>query len=172
IGGSIQSSFEYENIGLELTVTPRINPQGMVIMEINQSAENVGGTTRIDGNDVPIITSRELEASVAIRSGGTLVLGGLVREDKRESLTKVPFFGSIPLLGALFRSTSTENVRTELLVLISPEVLVTAEEAEKLTRELKKATELSKATWYRGWDLGDRKDWGNDELPESESTQK
>lgn len=163
IGGSIQSAFEYENIGLQLTVTPRINPQGMVIMEINQSTEDVGGTTRIDGNEVPIITSRELEASVAIRSGGTLVLGGLVRENKRESQTKVPVLGSIPILGALFRSSSTENVRTELLVLISPEVLVTAEEAEKLTRELKKATELSKATWYRGWDLGDRADWGNDE---------
>lgn len=172
IGGSIQSSFEYENIGLQLTVTPRINPQGMVIMEINQSTEDVGGTTRIDGNEVPIITSRELEASVAIRSGGTLVLGGLVRENKRESQTKVPFFGSIPIFGALFRSSSTENVRTELLVLISPEVLVTAEEAEKLTRELKKATELSKATWYRGWDLGEREEWGRDEFPESENNQR
>ncbi len=141
-------------------------------MEINQSTEDVGGTTRIDGNEVPIITSRELEASVAIRSGGTLVLGGLVRENKRESQTKVPFFGSIPIFGALFRSSSTENVRTELLVLISPEVLVTAEEAEKLTRELKKATELSKATWYKGWDLGEREEWGRDEFPESENNQR
>jgi general secretion pathway protein D len=163
IGGSIQSSFEYENIGLELTVTPRINPQGMVIMEISQTSENVGGTTRIDGNDVPIITSRALEASVAIRSGGTLVLGGLVREDARESMTKVPLLGSIPILGALFRSKSTENVRTELLVLISPEVLVTTEEAENMTRELKKATQLNKADWYQGWDLGERGDWGKED---------
>ncbi len=153
IGGSVQSAFEYENIGLDLTVTPRINPQGMVIMEVKQSAENVGGTTRIDGNDVPIITTRQINASVAIRSGGTLVLGGLVREDDRESISKVPILGSIPLLGVLFRSKSTETVRTELLVLISPEVVVSPEDAEELTRQLKRATELGNATWHRGWDV-------------------
>ena len=153
IGGSVQSAFEYENIGLDLTVTPRINPQGVVIMEIAQSSENVGGSTVIDGNEVPIITTRQLEASVAIRSGGTLALGGLVREDERESVTKVPILGSIPLLGALFRSQTTDTVRTELLVLISPEVVVTAEEAESLTQELKQATELGKSDWYRGWDM-------------------
>lgn len=163
IGGSVQSSFEYENIGLELTVTPRINPQGIVIMEVTQTAENVAGNTIIDGNLVPIITSRELEASVTIRSGGTLALGGLVREDKRETETKVPFLGSIPILGALFRSKSVENQRTELLVLLSPEVLVTSEEAETLTRELKGATELNNADWHRGWDLPEnRQDWGKD----------
>ncbi len=152
IGGSVQSAFEYEDIGLDLSVTPRINPQGMVIMEVSQSSDNVGGTTRIDGNDVPIITTRQLTASVAIRSGGTLVLGGLVREDDRESVTKVPLLGSIPFLGALFRSTNTEKVRTELLVLISPQVVVSPEDAEELTRQLKRATELGNATWYRGWD--------------------
>ncbi len=151
IGGSIQSSFEYENIGLDLLVTPRINPQGIVIMEVEQSAENVGGTTVIDGNEVPIITTRQLNASVAIRDGGTLVLGGLVREDERESQTKVPFLGNIPIFGHLFRSKSTENVRTELLVLLSPEVLMSTEEAEKLTEQLKEATELGDNTWYRGW---------------------
>ena len=162
IGGSVQSSFEYENIGLELTVTPRINPQGIVILEITQTADNVAGNTIIDGNEVPIITSREMEASVAIRSGGTLALGGLVREDQRESVSKVPFFSSIPILGALFRSTSKETVRTELLVLISPEVLVSAEEAENLTRQLKKATELNDAKWYRGWDLPPKEEWGKE----------
>ncbi len=159
IGGSVQSSFEYENIGLDLTVTPRINPQGVVIMEVTQTAENVAGNTIIDGNEVPIITSRELEASVAIRSGGTLALGGLVREDKRDSVSQVPILGSIPILGALFRSTSKETVRTELLVLISPEVLVSAEEAENLTRQLKNATELKDADWYRGWELPPREEW-------------
>ena len=160
IGGSVQSSFEYENIGLDLSVTPRINPKGTVIMDLTQTAENVGGTTTIDGNDVPIITSRELEASVSIQSGDTLVLGGLVREDVRESHTKVPILGSIPILGALFRSSRTENIRTELLVLISPEVLVTPEEASKLTYELKKGTELERADWYRGWELPARSEWG------------
>ncbi len=158
IGGSVQSAFEYENIGLDLIVTPRINPKGVVIMEVQQSAENVGGSTVIDGNEVPIITTRQLEASVAIRNGGTLALGGLVREDKRDSVTQVPILGSIPLLGMLFRSKSSETVRTELLVLLSPEVLLSAEQAESLTEELKRATELGNATWYRGWEEGERQE--------------
>lgn len=153
IGGSVQSSFDYENIGLDLAVTPRINPQGMVIMEVTQTAENVGGTTTIDGNEVPIITSRELEASVSIRSGGTLALGGLVREDNRDVESKVPLLGDIPFLGALFRSTSKETVRTELIVLLSPEVLVSSEEAEALTRRLRNATELKGQQWRDGWGL-------------------
>ncbi len=169
IGGSVQSSFEFENIGLDLSVTPRINPRGTVIMDLTQTAENVGGTTTIDGNDVPIITSRELEASVSIQSGGTLVLGGLVREDVRDTNTKVPILGSIPILGALFRSTRTENIRTELLVLISPEVLVSPEEAEKLTYELRKGTELDRADWYRGWELPARSEWGEGMMDDAAS---
>lgn len=152
IGGSVQSQIEFVNIGIDLTVTPRINPQGVVVMEISQSTEDVGGVSIIDGNELPNINTRQLNASLAIPSGGTLVLGGLVREDEREALTQVPFFGRIPFLGALFRNQSTSNVRTELLVLISPEVILTPEEADRLTRELKSATKLGDHSWYRGWD--------------------
>ena len=151
IGGSLQTQFEFINIGIDLTVTPRINPQGVVIMEINQSTEDIGGVSRIDGNDVPNINSRQLNASLAIPNGGTLVLGGLVRDNERESITQVPLLGSIPILGALFRNKSSEKVRTELLVLISPEVILSAEEADVLTRQLKSATELGDSTWHRGW---------------------
>ncbi|WFB37160.1 type II secretion system secretin GspD [Kiritimatiellota bacterium B12222] len=167
IGGSVQSSYEYQDIGLHLSITPRINPQGIVILEITQTAENVAGNTSIDGNEVPIITSRELEASVAIRSGGTLALGGLVREDNRDAVSKVPILGDIPIIGALFRSTSKETTRTELLVLISPEVLVTTEEAENLTRELKSATELNNADWHRGWNLPPKEEWGVKDGPDA-----
>lgn len=166
LGGSVQTAINFEDIGLELTVTPRINPQGVVIMEVSQSSDNVGGNQIIDGNEVPIITTRQLDASVAIRSGGTLALGGLVREDERESVTKVPILGSIPFLGALFRSKSTDTSRTELLVLLSPEVLVSAEEAEHLTRQLKGATELENAKTFRGWNPPEL-----DETPDAEEAE-
>ena len=151
IGGSVQTQIEFVNIGIDLTVTPRINPQGVVVMEINQSTEDVGGTSVIDGNELPNINTRQLNASLAIPSGGTLVLGGLVREDERETVVQVPFFGRIPILGALFRNKSTNTVRTELLVLISPEVILTPEEAESLTDQLRGATKLGDHSWYRGW---------------------
>jgi len=155
LGGSVQSQIEFVNIGIDLTVTPRINPQGVVVMEITQSTEDVGGTSLIDGNELPNINTRQLNASLAIPSGGTLVLGGLVREDEREAVTQVPILGRIPILGALFRSKSQERVRTELLVLISPEVILSAEDAESLTNQLKGATKLGDASWYRGWDASE-----------------
>jgi general secretion pathway protein D len=152
IGGSVQTQIEFVNIGIDLTVTPRINPQGVVVMEITQSTEDVGGTSVIDGNELPNINTRQLNASLAIPSGGTLVLGGLVREDERETVVQVPFFGRLPIVGALFRNKSTNKVRTELLVLISPEVILSPEEAQSLTEQLKGATKLGDHSWYRGWD--------------------
>jgi general secretion pathway protein D len=152
IGGSVQTQIEFVNIGIDLSVTPRINPQGVVVMEIEQSTDDVGGSSVIDGNELPNINTRQFNASLAIPSGGTLVLGGLVREDEREVVSQVPLLGRIPFLGVLFRNQSTSTVRTELLVLISPEVILTPEEADALTQQLKGATKLGDQSWYRGWD--------------------
>lgn len=150
--GIVQTQIEFINIGIDLSVRPRINPQGVVVMEVTQSTEDIGGVSIIDGNEVPNINSRELSASLAIPSGGTLALGGLVREDERESVSMVPLLGRLPIVGALFRSKSTQKTRTELLVLISPEVVLSTEEASALTRRLKNATEMRDESWHRGWD--------------------
>ena len=151
VGGTIRSTFEYQNIGLELNVLPRINPKQYVTMEVEQAVDNVGGNVTIDGNEVAIITTRQLAASVTVPSRTTIVLGGLVSDDMRETVTKVPLLGDIPILGALFRSTRKEKARTELLVLLTPYVLVSAEDAIEETRRLKDSTSASDKTWYRGW---------------------
>ena len=77
-GGSIRSSYEYRDIGITLTVTPRINPQRVVVMEITQTADDVAGEVLIDGNLVPEITKREMTATIAMDDRQTAVLGGLV----------------------------------------------------------------------------------------------
>lgn len=149
--GTIRSSFEYRNIGINLTVTPRINPERLVVMEILQTADDVGGEVQIDGNNVPIITKREFSAQVAVQNRETIVLGGLVRSANRDSRTKVPFLGDIPILGALFRSQSIQEQRTELLVLITPYVMTTPEEAYTESKRLHDATQLRRTGWTRGW---------------------
>ena len=151
VGGTIRSTFEYQNIGLELNVLPRINPKQYVTMKVEQAVDNVGGNVTIDGNEVAIITTRQLAASVTVPSRTTIVLGGLVSDDMRETVTKVPWLGDIPILGALFRSVRKEKARTELLVLLTPYVLVSAEDAIEETRRLKDSTSASDKTWYRGW---------------------
>ena len=149
--GNNTSHYEYKDIGIELTVTPRINPERLVVMAIKQKANNVQGTEKIDGNDVPIITKREMEAQVAVKSRSTIVLGGLIQTDQSKSRSKVPILGDIPLLGALFRSESRDSYRTELLVLLTPYVLVTPEEARAETARLKNATRAGDTPWPDGW---------------------
>jgi len=149
--GTIRSQFEYRNIGINLTVTPRINPERFVAMQINQTADDVGGTVLIDGNEVPIITKREFSASIGVVSRETIVLGGLVRTDKRKSRTKVPLLGDVPVLGSLFRSDTHNDVRTELMVLITPYVLMTEGEAVAETKRLYESTVLPESRWERGW---------------------
>jgi type II secretion system protein D len=142
IGGSDRTTVEYENIGIELQVKPRISPNRVVSLEVQQKVDNVGGTVTIDGNEVPIITTRQLDAAITMTNKTTLVLGGLVSEDRRDSHSKVPLLGDIPLIGNLFRSTRKVNNRTELLVLITPHVIMSVEDAISETERLHRSTKM------------------------------
>jgi len=149
--GNQTSQYEYRNIGINLTVTPHINPQNFVVMEINQQADDFLETVKIDENEVPVIIKRELEATVAVENRSTVVLGGLVSSDKRHGASKVPILGDIPLLGALFRATTHKTARRELMVLFTPYVLSTPEEVRAETMRLHKASHAHETDWYRGW---------------------
>ena len=149
--GQQTSAYEYRSIGINLTVTPRINPQRFVVMEIAQTADNLKDSTKIDGNDVPIITKREMKAQIAMPSRSTIVLGGLVSNERRKSRAKVPVLGDIPILGTIFRYDKDTDNRTELLVLLTPYVLTTPEETRRETERLHNSTAASQAKWYRGW---------------------
>lgn len=145
--------YEYKDIGIELDVTPHINPQRFVVMEIKQKANNVGGTVLINANKVPVIIRREMEAQIAVESRSTIVLGGLVSTDKHTAETKIPILGDIPLLGFFFRSTLIENNRVELLVLITPYVLMTPDEARSESARLKKSCKAGDMPWPKNWSL-------------------
>ena len=151
VGGVIRNTFEYRDIGIDISLTPKINPNNVVVMEISASADNVGNTVVIDGNEVPIITRRSLEGEIAVKDGSTVALGGLVSEDERDTTSKVPFLGDIPIAGKLFKSTSKQNIRNELLVLITPKVLLSVEDAQGATDRLHGSTESVNARWDRGW---------------------
>jgi general secretion pathway protein D len=115
-------------IGVTLDVTPLINPDGLVVMDIHQTIENYAGFTEINGvGQVPNTTRKEASAKVAVRDRDTIMLGGLIETDKSKSGSGVPFLMDIPLLGYLFRSSSTSETRKELIVLIRPTVLPTPE---------------------------------------------
>lgn len=132
-GGGAYGSYaqiQQLQIGVTLDVTPLINPDGLVVMDIHQTIENYAGFTEIQGvGQVPNTTRKEAAAKVAVRDRDTIMLGGLIEDDKNRSGSGVPFLMDIPIIGYLFRSTSTGQTRKELIVLIRPTVLPTPEVA-------------------------------------------
>jgi len=149
--GTSSSSYEYTTVGVSLTVTPHINPQRFVLMEIKQSADDINGYLEIDNNNVPIIAKREISATVAVQDRSTIVLGGLVRKSKSDAATKIPLLGDIPLLGWLFSSHSSSDARTELVVLLTPYVLTNAEEAQRETARRFNGSAAKDSEWPHGW---------------------
>lgn len=151
-GGTIQSDYEYKDVGIQLKVKPRINPSRYVTLEITQAADTLGDSVEVGNNGkMQSINKREMTASISVPSRSTIVLGGLVQTDYQNANTRVPILGSIPLLGGLFRSDDTTRHRTELLVLITPYVLMTPDEARAETERLHHASNVAAEDWYRGW---------------------
>lgn len=133
----ITSTIQYRDTGVLLEVTPRVNPGGMVMLEITQDVNDVDNTTT-SSIDSPTIIQRRISTSVAVQSGESVVLGGLIRDNESESESGIPFLGKIPYFGRLFSSKTTKNTRTELLVLITPTAISNLAEARDATREMKK----------------------------------
>lgn len=149
--GQQSSTYQYVDIGIQLEVTPRINKKGFVIMDIKQKIDNKGDDVVIDGNKVPVITTRDFTASVSVNDGRTIVIGGIVAADVTKSRSKIPFLGDIPFLGVLFRSDDDETVRRELIVLMTPYVLNTPEKAYAETARRHGYIAEASNLWTKGW---------------------
>jgi general secretion pathway protein D len=152
-GGTIAyvPNVEQRKIGLTLTVTPRINAKKFVVMEIQQKIENEGIPQDISGQGTwPTISSREMNASIAVRSGETIVLGGLVQNTDKNTRTKIPLLGDIPILGMLFRYEEKDKPRKEIIVFITPYVLDTPEEIQAESERRKNGV-ASTGMWQKGW---------------------
>ncbi len=122
-----QSTYSQLSVGVELDVTPFINPDGLVVMDIQQEIDDISGYTSIDNNQVPNTIKRTLNSEIAVRDKDTIMLGGFIKNQKSTSKSGVPFLQSIPLFGNLFSSRSDSKKREELIVLMRPTVLKTPE---------------------------------------------
>jgi general secretion pathway protein D len=134
------SSIQQLQIGVTLEVTPLINPDGLVVMDIHQTIESANGSVNIvNVGDVPITSRKEAAAKVSVRDRDTIILGGLIETSKTKSASGVPYLKDIPLLGFAFRNTSEKEIRNELIVLIRPTVLPTPEIAAQTATAEKRA---------------------------------
>jgi general secretion pathway protein D len=134
IGGGPSSSYSQLQVGISLDVTPFINPQGLVVMDIAQEIDDISGSTPITGvGNVPNTNKRTLQSEVAVRDRDAIILGGFIRNENEKNKSGVPILQDIPILGNLFLSRSSNKARDELMVLMRPTVLRTPELAAAQT---------------------------------------
>ena len=134
---------EYKDTGVLLEVLPRVNSSGMVSMEVKQEVVDLGNlvaTTSVGSqtSQAREFLERSITSKVVVKSGQTLVLGGLISENRSEGQSGLPVLYKVPVLGALFGNTDESTRRTELIVLITPRVVRNDEEAYQVTEEIKR----------------------------------
>ena len=139
-GLSQQSNIEFKKVALQLEVVPLINSEKEVSLDILQKVDSVAGTTHIDNNDIPNIATRYIRTTVSAPNQSTIVLGGLIQDEKRRNRTGFPILDRLPVIGALFSNTTKVKNRTELIVLMRPEVTLTKLDAYHLRQKTEDRT--------------------------------
>ena len=145
-GGSslFTNTIQQRDTGVILSVTPRINPSGMVSMQVQQEVSSPQPPAA-GGPSSPTILKRSVSTQVTVKDGETIALGGIISENRIYSRSRVPLLGDIPGIGLLFGSTSYSVTRTELIILLTPRVMQDLDQIQQATQEFKsKLKELRK----------------------------
>jgi general secretion pathway protein D len=135
-GAPVVNSVDYRDTGVILNITPRVSSSGLVLLDIDQEVSDVVKTESSD-IDSPTIQQRRIQSSIAVNTGETIALGGLIKDHSENTVTGIPVLSNIPILGNLFKTTNNEHDRTELLVLLSPKVIKNTSDARLATSELR-----------------------------------
>ena len=135
LGDNFDNAFrtiQRQNVGIELDVTPQINAGDEIKLNLRQEVSSIAGPVSDDFNEL-IINKREIATTVTVGNGEILVLGGLLDDNERRTIQKVPLLGDIPVLGELFKSRGKSHVKTNLMVFIRPTILRTAADRQAVT---------------------------------------
>jgi type IV pilus assembly protein PilQ len=123
-GGNQNASVSFKKAVLSLSVTPQITPDNRILMDLDVTNDTVGENVPVaGGGTAPSIDTRRVTTQVLVRTGDTIVLGGVFEQSNSEARSKVPLLGDIPLLGALFRNTTRESIKRELLIFVTPRMI-------------------------------------------------
>ena len=140
-------TYDFKDVGIELVVTPHISPGDYVRLEVDAKFSKLvpSAATGVISNETPTTATRNVTTVISIPGGSTVVIGGLIRDDKETLEKKIPLLGDLPLIGGLFRVDRDRIQKTNLLLFITPHVLTTKEAIEEIT-ELKKKQTLQRKT--------------------------
>ena len=127
---AIQSNYDYKDTGLTLTVTPHIRSGNLVAMDIKQTTEDVMTPA---GVPTPITSKREVNTSVVVGNGETIILGGMIKETETSMRRRVPGLSYIPLIGGLFKKISKEKQKVDFVIFLTPQIIENPEEMRNAT---------------------------------------
>ncbi len=142
--GQTINTIEYEDIGIILEVTPHINPDGLVIMDVSPEISTTTAKTVPISETVnaSVFAKRSSVSRVSVLDGQTIVIGGLVKDQLTESVEKVPLLGDIPVVGGAFQNTEKEKEKTELLIFLTPYVVTRPEELKQMSESVQSESQL------------------------------
>ncbi len=140
VDGKIKTTIKYIDAGIQLEFTPRITDDGFITLDVKPQISSLGEYLT---QGYPLIKSREVETVVRIRDGETFVIGGLIRDEDRTSLEKVPFLGDIPILGALFKHEEGSKQSSEIIIFITPRIIYPDDKQPSLFT----SSQVSKQLW-------------------------
>ena len=130
VTGGTRETFRERNVGITLNILPFINPDGLVVLDVEQNFEEIIDNKTIGTATVPVTTGRQATAKIAVRDGGVVLLGGFIKTKHTEMNSGVPVLKDIPVIGWMFKENADNNARQELVMLMRPTVLPTPEAAE------------------------------------------
>ena len=139
--GAVVNTISFKDTGVILSVTPRINESGRVLLDIEQEVSSVARTTT-SGIDSPTIRQRRVRTTVVVNDGEALALGGLIQDQTRQGSEQIPVLGDLPIIGNAFRQKTDGLVKTELLIMITPRVVRDQHEARRVTEEFRRSIGL------------------------------
>src|SRR5581483_5381713 len=143
ITSSVDQVVDYRDVGTQLTVLPQINADGYVTLRLLQEVSELSSTTLAAAQNAPIITTREAETSAIVKSGRTVVIGGLISSSRNLTETGIPILKDIPLIGGLFKDRTLDRAKSELAIFLTPYVVFSDEQADSvLQQERKKMPDL------------------------------
>jgi type II secretory pathway component GspD/PulD (secretin) len=131
----VDQTVQFRNVGTQLTIVPTVNNDRYVTFRILQEVSALTAQTIEAALNAPVISSREVETSAIVRSGSTIIIGGLIDESEQRIQSGIPFLQDLPILGALFRNTSTSRSRSELAIFVTPHVVFDDAQADSLLQQ-------------------------------------
>jgi type II secretory pathway component GspD/PulD (secretin) len=139
---AVSASIDYKKVVLQLEVVPLINSEKEVSLDILQKLDSLvpNGNVNISGNSVPTIDTKYIRTTVSAPNGSTIILGGLIQDQKSSQYQGIPYLSRIPLIGAAFRGTATSKQRQELIILMCPQVTLSKLDSYRLRQKWEDTT--------------------------------